>query len=380
MTMTMQGLNRATLGRQMLLRREPLGLVEAVRRLVALQAQEPASPYLALWNRVEGFDPAALDAAFADGTIVKSNAVRMTLHANHIDDYPAFREATEPSIRAARLHDSRFAASGLSPEDVDALVPAVLERASQPSPADELRAWLDDRLGPAAHPGAWWGLRQYAPLLRAPTGEPWSFGARLAYVAPTARPVLADPAVAAESLKTLAVRYLAGFGPASVADVAQFAMVQRSRVRAALRALADAVVRLEGPGGEELFDLPGGLRPDEDTPAPPRLLGMWDNVLLAHAIRDRIIPPPYRKLVIRINGDSLPTLLVDGYVAGIWRATEAGIEATAFHALPEAAWDGLATEARALTTFLSGREPAVYRRYQHWWTKLPPGEVRLLPG
>jgi hypothetical protein len=376
-----RALNRAALDRQMLLRREPLGIAEAVCRVVALQAQEPASPYLALWNRLAGFDPAALDAAFADGTLVKSNAVRMTLHATHVNDYATFREATEPTIRAARLRDDRFIVSGLTTEEADALVPELLAFAAQPRPAAELEAWLNERLGARAHPGAWWGLRQYAPLLRAPTGGPWSFTSRTAYVAPRTRPVLADPGVADASLRALVLRYLKGFGPASVADVAQFMLIQRSRARQALQALAGELERLEGPNGEVLFDLPGAPRPDEDTPAPPRLLGMWDNILLAHADRSRAIPPDYRKIAIRVNGDVLPALLVDGYLAGVWRAVEGGIEATAFHPLPDDAWQGLAEEARSLLAFLDGRDPAVYRRFNHWWSKqMPAGEVRLLPG
>jgi hypothetical protein len=375
-----RGLNRATLARQLLLRREPLGVADGVRRVVALQAQEAASPYLALWNRLIDFDPADLDAAFADGTIVKSNAVRITLHAVQADDYQAFREATEPSLRSARLRDDRFKVSGLTEQDADALVPEVLAFAHQPRPAAELKAWLEERLGPAMHPGAWWALRQYAPLLHAPTGPPWSFGARPAYVAPRRRPALANLDASDAALQTLATRYLEGFGPASVADVAQFALVQRARVRRALQALGDSVARLTGPDGEELYDLPGACRPDDDTPAPPRLLGMWDNLLLAHFDRSRIIPPAYRAHVIRVNGDTLPTLLVDGYVAGVWRAVEGGIEATAFHDLPDAVWDSLAAEACTLGTFLAGREPHVYRRYQHWWRKLPEAETRLLPG
>ena len=138
--------------------------------------------------------------------------------------------------------------------------------------------------------------------------------------------------------------------------------------------------RLEGPDGSELFDVPGGLLPPEETPAPPRLMAMWDSILLAYADRSRVIPPDYRRLVIRNNGDVLPTLLVDGYVAGVWRPVEDGIEATAFHRLSDEAWDGLEAEARALVAFLADREPAVYRRYAHWWTALPSAEVRVLGG
>ena len=78
---------------------------------------------------------------------------------------------------------------------------------------------------------------------------------------------------------------------------------------------------------------PDGLIPPDDSPAPPRLLPMWDSTLLAYADRSRIVPPEYRKVVIRNNGDVLPTLLVDGSVAGVWRPVEGGIEATAFHAV-----------------------------------------------
>ncbi len=157
-------------------------------------------------------------------------------------------------------------------------------------------------------------------------------------------------------------------------------MVQRARARKALQGLAGDLERLEGPNGEELFDITGALRPDEDTPAPPGLMAMWDSILLAYSVRSRVTPLDYRKLVTRSNGDVLPTLLVDGHVAGVWRAVEGGIEATAFHRLPDEVWEGLAAEARSLVVFLADREPKVYRRYDHWWSKLPTAEARLLPG
>jgi hypothetical protein len=113
-------------------------------------------------------------------------------------------------------------------------------------------------------------------------------------------------------------------------------------------------------------------------PAPPRLMAMWDSILLAYADRSRVIPPDYRRLVIRSNGDVLPSVLVDGHVAGVWRAVRDGIEATAFHPLPEETWEGLKAEAGALAAHLAGREPAVYRRYAHWWKTLPSAEVRVL--
>ncbi|MGW1881518.1 winged helix DNA-binding domain-containing protein [Streptomyces sp. NPDC001970] len=380
MGITGRELNRSTLARQMLLRRETLGVADAVRRVVALQAQQAASPYLALWNRLTDFDPADLDTAFAGHTVVKSTLMRITLHAVHADDHRSFHEAVQPSLRAARL-GGRFTASGLTAADADALVPELLAFADRPRTTADYEGWLERRLGAPPRPGAWWGLRHYAPLLHAPTTPPWSFGTRPSYVAPRTRPVLANPDVSAASLQTLVLRYLEGFGPASVADMAQFALVQRARVRTALEALDGDIERLDGPKGEDLFDVPGGPRPDEETPAPPRLMAMWDSILLAYSDRGRVIPSAYRTLVTRRNGDVLPTLLVDGYVAGVWRPAAGGIEATAFHHLPDEVWEQLAAEARSLTAFLADREPRVYHRYDHWWSKLPSdARTRLLTG
>lgn len=105
---------------------------------------------------------------------------------------------------------------------------------------------------------------------------------------------------------------------------------------------------------------------------------MWDSVLLAYADRSRIIPPDYRRLVIRSNGDVLPTLLVDGYVAGAWRPLANGIEATAFRPLAAETWDALEAEALALRELLAGREPMAYGRYGRWWDGLPGVDVRVL--
>ncbi len=377
MRLSARRLNRATLDRQLLLRRERLPVVDAVRRVVGLQAQEPASPYLALWNRLEDFDPAALDAAFAAHEVVKASLMRITLHAVAAEDYPAFHNAMRFALRAARLGDRRYLSTGLSTADADALLPHLLEFARRPSTGAQIEAALTERLGRESPRRLWWALRTFAPLAHAPTGGPWSFGTRPSYVTARLSPDTVDQA---ESERRLARRYLEGFGPASVADLARFATLYRSRARSALQAIEDELDRYEAPDGTELFDVPGGSLPAEDVPAPPRLLPMWDSVLLAYDDRGRVIPADHRKLVIRINGDVLPTLLVDGYVAGVWRAVPDGIEATAFAPLPEGAWAGLAAEARGLVAVLAGRDPAVYRRYQHWWATLPPGQTRVLPG
>ncbi|MFJ9040328.1 winged helix DNA-binding domain-containing protein [Streptomyces sp. NPDC102406] len=384
-TLTARALNRSTLARQLLLERQPLGVEEAVRRVVALQAQQPASPYVALWNRVADFRADDLDAVLARFRVVRSTLMRITLHAVHVDDYAAFRAAVEPTVRGARLRDPRFRAAGLTEGDADDLLPELLERAEVAGDARELGEWLRarTRIEAGSAPTAWRMLRQYAPLWHAPVaGAPWSYvsGAGQRFVAADRahRPELRDPEAVAAGLRVLVRRYLEGFGPASVADMAQFGLVQQKRVRAAL---GEDFEEFTAPDGKTvLYDVPGGVRPAGDVPAPPRLLAMWDSVLLAYADRGRVLPSEYRKQVTRVNGDVLPTVLADGYVAGVWRTAPdgTGVEVGAFRPLPPEVWEALEAEARGLRRLLTGREAAAYRRYDHWWVKgLPVVEGRV---
>lgn len=377
MALTARQLNRATLARQLLLARAPLDAVEGVRRVVALQAQEPASPYLALWNRIADFAPHQLDAAFADGTIVKASLFRITLHAVLATEYPTFHDAMRSTLRASRLGDRRFTGSGLTVADADALTEPLLDALRRPHTKDEIEALIEARHGAAA-PWAWWALRTFAPLYRAPTGGPWSFAPKQAFIA--AMGVTAAAVAPSLAIAQLLRRYLEAFGPASVADFAQFTMLRRPVIQQAVTDLDGALEVVSGPDGTTLYDVPGAARPDPETAAPPRLLPMWDSMLLAYADRSRVIPPDHRRLVIRNNGDVLPTLLVDGVVAGVWRPVDGGIEATAFQPLSDEAWAGLATEAEALVAFLADRDPTVYRRYARWWTTMPREHMRLLPG
>ena len=225
--------------------------------------------------------------------------------------------------------------------------------------------------------------------MHAPSDEPWSFGRSPAFVAaPDAhgvgnRSAGGEAAAGADDGPIAAVarlvwHYLAAFGPASRQDFAQFALLRQSEAGPAFDALDGGLVAREGPGGATLFDVPDAPLPDEEAPAPPRLLPMWDSSLLAYKDRGRVIPPAYRPHVIRRNGDVLPTVLVDGYVAGVWRIADGAIEVTAFHALPDDAWDAIECEARALLALLAGRDGAVYGRYGHWWSKLDGAQVRVV--
>ncbi len=377
MDLTALQLNRGSLGRQMLLQRESLDVAGAVRRCAALQAQEAASPYLALWNRLNGFDPADLDAALTSFSVVRATLMRITLHVVHADDYPEFHNTMLPHLRGARLLDRRYTSTGLSVADADALLPHLAEFAARPRTGEEIQEFLTARLGERKE-RLWWALRTYAPLHHVPSGPPWAFDGERSFVAAPAKP---GPESQLESVQKLLLRYLAAFGPATAHDFSQFSLLTMPVVRYALSSLDSKLEKLSGPGKTVLFDIPGAWLPDGDIPAPPRLLPMWDSVLLAYRDRGRVVPPEYRTLIFRRNGDVLPTVLVDGYVAGVWRVVEGGVEVTAFRKLDAETWRGLAVEAGALMTLLAGRDPAVYRRYAHWWDKdMPSAETRVLSG
>ena len=379
MPLTARALNRATLARQMLLRRERVPVVEAVRRVLALQAQDPVGPYLALWSRVEDFDPAELDQAFKAHDVVRAHLMRITIHAVAAADYAPFHAAMQRTLRAARLYDERFRRAGLSIPDTDALIPDLAAYLEQPRTTDEVEAWLDERIGVRERPGVWWALRHYGPFVHAPVGGPWSFGAKRVMTA--ARRWPDDVRDAATGLAILVRRYLEAFGPASLTDMRQSMLVDAPGLKAAVQTLGDELVPLDGPGKAVLYDLADARPlPDDDTPAPPRFLPMWDNVLLAYADRSRLVPPELRTVIARKNGDLLPTVLVDGFVAGVWRPAPdgPGIEVTALTTFDDDAWAALDSEATALDAFLTTRERAIYRRHQNWWKDLPATDVRTV--
>lgn len=377
MTLTPEQLNRATLVRQGLDRRRTIDPVALIGELVGVQAQDPVSVYLALWNRIEHFDPTGLDRAFADGEVVRCTLMRLTLHAVRRVDHPMLAQAMQPTLRS-RFGDPRYAGTGLTRDDLDRHEPELLEFADRPRSTDDLQTWFAGRLDdPARIKGMVWAVKSAGHVTRAPGEGPWSFGTRASYQASPSRPLRDDLDVSDRALTQLIPRYLAGYGPATIADLAQFALVPQARIRRALDFVTEDVAAVDGTPRAPVLDLTGRTLPDPEHALPPRLLGMWDNVLLAHADRSRIIPPELRRIVTRVNGDVLPTVLLDGRVGGVWRSTVAGIEVTALRPFSDREWAGIEPEARALRLFLLARDPAVYRRHDHWWAKLPVGESRI---
>jgi hypothetical protein len=175
-------------------------------------------------------------------------------------------------------------------------------------------------------------------------------------------------------LEHIVRRYLGAFGPATAADLSQWSGLAVGKLRPGIAAVdaAGDLRRFGDERGRELLDLDGAPLPDPDTPAPPRLLPMWDSTVLAFADRTRLISDEDRRVVIARNGDTLPTFTVDGVVAGLWWAeAEAGgrtrVVIEPFRPpLRRADARALEQEGERLAEIVAPLEPTVYARYQRW--------------
>lgn len=352
--------------RQGLSSRWKTGPTDAVRSVLTLQAQEPAAPYLALWNRIDGSEAGDLDRALANGAIVKASLFRFTLHAVAANDIPWARAAMKSRARDAGYYDVLDSA-GLTAERIEELLQRLSKVMTAPHTNADMERVLSELVPGASDPARLWSaLRIVGAFRNAPTTDPWSFGRP---------PVFLPCRVAADDEYAATVelvrRYLTAFGPATIADMAQFTILKRSAIREVVESMSD-VAAVAGPDGAQLVDVDGGdAQPEaERATLPPRLLGMWDNVLLAYANRSRVIPDEHRPHVIRRNGDVLPTVMVEGLVRGVWRASTDAIEVRALEPLDDATLDGLDREARNLRRFIADREPAVFSRFGKWWDRL----------
>ncbi|MFN8022993.1 MAG: winged helix DNA-binding domain-containing protein [Acidimicrobiales bacterium] len=363
-----EALTRETMIRQGLSARRACAPTDAVRSVMALQAQEPAAPYLALWNRIEGFRPSELDRALADGAIVKASLFRLTLHAVAADDIVWARTAMQGRARDAGFH-AVLDQYGIADGELGALLERLRTVMAEPHDNAAMERLLAEQVPDVDDPARLWSALRLVAFRHATSADPWSFGRRPAFV-----PCSVAAGDERAAIAQLVRRFLMAFGPASIADVAQFTILKRSTIREVVESMTE-LVSAAGPDGVPLLDLPPDVvRTDgAEVPLPPRLLGMWDSVLLAYDDRSRVIPEAHRSHVIRRNGDVLPTVLVDGRVRGVWRASADAIELRAFDAIDDAAVSALDGEARDLRAMLADREPTVFSRYARWWDQLPAG-------
>jgi hypothetical protein len=341
-------LNRATLARQMLLEREPTTAVAAIERLAGMQAQEPKHPFVGLWTRVEGFDREQLLRALRDREVVRATLMRSTLHLMSAADYAALRMALQPSMSIAQR------VLGPSGElDVDAVLPAARELLrGRALPFDEIRAGLRESFPEVNHRALGYAVRTLLPLVMVPSEtDRWGFP-RVANFAPAGEWL--DEPLAEADAEALVTRYLGAFGPAAAKDVQTWSGV--GAMKAVLDGMRDRLAVFADERGRELFDLPDAPRPDADVPAPPRFLPEFDNLVLAHDDRTRIVADEHRPRVTTKNLRVRATFLVDGIVRGTWsiavKRRVATLALEPFEALTKRAVRELECEAEALLRFV----------------------------
>jgi hypothetical protein len=337
--LTLRELNRATLARQLLLKRKRISATAVIEHLVGMQAQWPSAPYIGIWTRTTSFRREALERELARAGVVKATVMRATLHLVTRRDYGLLRAALSetnfpwemavakrvaPAIRA-------LAGNGVV---LKADVFAMLEREHGLTGIDARRAWQAGRM--RAHV-----MHHHETAL-------WRGRPQERFVA-LEEPDEHDPTEArAEILR----RYLAAFGPASRRDIVQWSMMHVPEIGRALDRL-EPLRRFRDEHGRELLDVPRAPLPDAETPAPVRFLPKWDNVLLAFADRTRVLPEQYRKTVIRMNGDVAQTFLVDGFVAGMWRVEKGRVVLEPFAPLSRSVRREVEDEAARLAAFLA---------------------------
>jgi DNA glycosylase AlkZ-like len=347
--LTRRELNRATLARQMLLARENVTPVAAVERLAGMQAQLARPPFVGLWSRIEGFTRDALIAAVERRAIVRGTLMRGTIHLMSRRDFVRFRQTLQPALSGISVIRDRVKGVEVAPLVARARV------FFEPKPRTfaEFRDHLTRGAGKIDERALAYLVRLHLPLLQVPApGATWAYPATADFAVADAW--LGEPLDAQERPEALAERYLAAFGPATANDFRTWSALPDSR--AVLERLRPKLVTFRDERKRELFDLPKAPRPDEDAEAPVRFLPEYDNLLLAHVDRSRVVADEHRPRLATRNLLLPATFLVDGMVAGTWTVTSkrkrAEILLTPFVALAKSVRLALTEEGERLARFV----------------------------
>jgi hypothetical protein len=342
-----RALNRVLLARQLLLERSKLSVTEALEQVGGLQTQYAPSGYIGLWSRLRDFRRDELTEALTDRRVIQGTLIRSTIHMVTARDWRHFAAGTLNARRDWWLRASRRETDTLDVDAVLRRVRALLETGPR------RQADMVDLLANEGYPRiAWNTAAQLIDLVRVPPCGTWD--RRRADIYGLADDWLGPSDVSEEQgQEHLVKRYLGGFGPAPLADVATWAGLPMSPLRPIAERLD--LRRFRDERGRELLDLPDGSLPDPDTPAPVRFLPTWEATLLVHARRALILPEAYRPLIFNTKmPQSVPTFLVDGAVAGTWRYAEGRVEIKPFGELSPAARREIDDEAERLAAFHAG--------------------------
>jgi hypothetical protein len=310
-SISLRALNRAFLARQLLLERSTINPRVALERVGGLQAQWPKPPFIGLWTRLAEFKREDLASLLRKRLAVRATMMRGTIHIVSAKDYLAMRAVIQPVLTRG-LSVVRDRAATL---DMDAVLAAARKLFAQPHTFEEVREALVAQFPDANDRALGYVARMMLPLVMVPTDDQWAFPSVAQFQLTESwleKPIPTDSDPAA-----LLLRYFAAFGPASVADAQAWSGLQG--LRAKVDTLRPKLRTFRDERGRELFDLPDAARPDEDTAAPIRFLPEFDNALLGHQDRTRVLRNEHRPFVLLPGLRIASTVLVDGFVAATWK-------------------------------------------------------------
>ncbi|MBF6079474.1 winged helix DNA-binding domain-containing protein [Nocardia beijingensis] len=353
MKLSTRVLNRTLLARQHLLERSPLTVHQMCEHLVGLQAQDSLPPFVALFSRVAAFDPATVSDALEDRSLVRITLMRGTIHLVTPPDAVRIAPHVQPELEKVpfRKGFNYGAMVGLDPEEVRGHGEATL--GDEPMSAADLRGRAAE-LYPDRDPGAVVQTWLYQlPVLQTPPRGKWKDNSRPIWS--RVEPWLGTPLDPAYPLAELLFRYLRAFGPASTMDMQTWSKLLG--MKQAVAELGDRVRTYTDERGRTLYDAADGELADPDIPAPVRLLGWYDNAVLSHRDRTRIVPdgaaPPLRAFAAQVS-----PVLVDGFLAGLYKVFT-NASAARLRISPTRKWTAaeradVEAEAHALLGFLEG--------------------------
>ncbi len=316
--LTLRDLNRATLARQMLLERSTITPTEAIERLVGMQAQLASAPYIGLWTRLKDFQRSDLASAIENREVVKATLMRATLHLVSAADYLRFRTAMKPVLEGA----AESIAKNRTPIDKERVLKIAHDFiAEKPRTFAEISAMLSAEM-PDSDVGAMrYTVRTHIPMVQVPISTGWSYPGTPAFT--LVDEWLGKPISQEDHTRKLVLRYLSAFGPATIADVQTWSFLKLADLKVIFESLRPELNVYRDEKKKELFDVKDAPVPDGDASAPIRFLPEYDNLLLSHKSRTRILADEHRKKVYLPALRVAATILVDGFVGGIWKVEKA---------------------------------------------------------
>jgi hypothetical protein len=298
-------------------------VTEVIEHLVGMQAQAPNAAYVGLWTRLTGFDPAELGRLLTERAVVRMTLMRATIHLATARDAVALRPVLQPVVE--RQFTALPFARHLSGVDTEELLAAARTLLAQrPRTRAELAPLLSERWPDRDADSLVYAISYRVPLVQVPPRGVWGSSGPAAWT-----PVeswLDLPLGADSAPDTAVLRYLAAYGPASTMDVQAWSGL--TRLKEVLERLRPRLRTFRDEQGRELFDLPDAPLPGADVPVPPRFLPKYDNVLLSHADRGRVITDRRPVVLFPGNGAAMGNLLVDGFYRATWKITRTGGTAT----------------------------------------------------